>query len=314
MIGTGSASARRPSRATSRGGSPRRAGSSSSRWGAAARRSRRPCSCGRRSTPSSSSRARAGMPPPTTSRRRSSPACRPSAAAAAAAGSRAPSRSRTSRKGSRWPSRSSPSSCCSTGAARRCPPVEADRRVLVTSAAQPVDVAAGYLNAYRARIADLVLVTMAEPDAPHAELAAAVREHVRAGVPVIRCRPAPAAARAGRGRAGRVLLHRAAGTARGPGGPPRGGARCARRRSSRGASPTGRALRDELAGVDADVFVVELKAAAVDVVVEEAARRGVRVVVAANDVVPLHGRAARSTSSSSGSPRRRRAASRRRSR
>ena len=34
---------------------------------------------------------------------------------------------------------------------------------------------------------------------------------------------------------------------------------------------------------------MELKAAAVDVVVEEAARRGARVVVAANDVVPLPG-------------------------
>ena len=40
--------------------------------------------------------------------------------------------------------------------------------------------------------------------------------------------------------------------------------------------------------VDADVFLVELKAAAVDVVVEEAVRRGIRVVIAANDVVPLH--------------------------
>ena len=53
------------------------------------------------------------------------------------------------------------------GSGAAMPPVAAGRRLLVTSAAQPVDVAAGYLNAYRARIADLVLVTMAEPDAPH---------------------------------------------------------------------------------------------------------------------------------------------------
>jgi cyclic 2,3-diphosphoglycerate synthetase len=46
-------------------------------------------------------------------------------------------------------------------------------------------------------------------------------------------------------------------------------------------------LREELARTDADVFVVELKAAAVDVVVEEARRRGVRVVLAANDVLPI---------------------------
>ena len=48
-------------------------------------------------------------------------------------------------------------------------------------------------------------------------------------------------------------------------------------------------LHEDLAVADADVFLVELKAAAVDVVVEEASRRGVRVVVAANDVVPLPG-------------------------
>jgi cyclic 2,3-diphosphoglycerate synthetase len=48
-------------------------------------------------------------------------------------------------------------------------------------------------------------------------------------------------------------------------------------------------LQEDLAASDADVFLVELKAAAVDVVVEEASRRGVRVVVAANDIVPLPG-------------------------
>jgi len=44
------------------------------------------------------------------------------------------------------------------------------------------------------------------------------------------------------------------------------------------------ALRAELADVDADVFVVELKAAAIDVVAEEAAARGANLVLAANDV------------------------------
>ena len=49
------------------------------------------------------------------------------------------------------------------------------------------------------------------------------------------------------------------------------------------------ALRDELERLEADVFVVELKAAAVDVVVEEAERRGIEVVLALNDIVPLAG-------------------------
>jgi cyclic 2,3-diphosphoglycerate synthetase len=43
----------------------------------------------------------------------------------------------------------------------------------------------------------------------------------------------------------------------------------------------------ELARVDAEVFVVELKAAAIDVVAEAALERGVEVILASNDVVPL---------------------------
>jgi cyclic 2,3-diphosphoglycerate synthetase len=49
------------------------------------------------------------------------------------------------------------------------------------------------------------------------------------------------------------------------------------------------ALRAELAGVDCDVIVVEVKAAAIDVVAEEGTRREIPVVLAANDVVPLAG-------------------------
>jgi cyclic 2,3-diphosphoglycerate synthetase len=44
-------------------------------------------------------------------------------------------------------------------------------------------------------------------------------------------------------------------------------------------------LRRELERAEADVFLVELKAAAIDVVAEEADRRGIDVVLAANDVV-----------------------------
>ena len=43
--------------------------------------------------------------------------------------------------------------------------------------------------------------------------------------------------------------------------------------------------------LDADVFLVELKAAAIDVVAEAALARGAEVVLAANDVVPLRRRA-----------------------
>ena len=49
------------------------------------------------------------------------------------------------------------------------------------------------------------------------------------------------------------------------------------------------ALHDELQGISADVYLVELKAAAIDVVAEAALARGADVVLAANDVVPLPG-------------------------
>ncbi len=174
------------------------------------------------------------------------------------------------------------------GSGAALPPVDAGRRLLVASAAQPVEVAAGYLNAYRALISDLVIVTMAEQDAPHAELAAALRARTRPGTPVIRAvlRPRPLEPIAGEsvaffctappGRHAALAAHLAE----------HHDARVAH--VSGALSDRGR-LRDELAGVRADVFVVELKAAAVDVVAEEATRRGIRVVVAANDVVPTHG-------------------------
>jgi cyclic 2,3-diphosphoglycerate synthetase len=45
------------------------------------------------------------------------------------------------------------------------------------------------------------------------------------------------------------------------------------------------ALRDELANLDADTYLIELKAAAIDVVAEHALARGARVVLAENEVV-----------------------------
>jgi cyclic 2,3-diphosphoglycerate synthetase len=174
------------------------------------------------------------------------------------------------------------------GSGAALPPVDAGRRVLVSSAAQPVDVAAGYLNTYRALIADLVVVTMAEADAAHAELAGALRARSRPGTPVIRAvlRPRPLAAVAGE----RVAFFCTA--------PASAHAALAAHLAEHHGASVGHVsgaladraqLREELPEVDADVFVVELKAAAVDVVAEEAARRGARVVIAANDVVPLDG-------------------------
>jgi cyclic 2,3-diphosphoglycerate synthetase len=49
------------------------------------------------------------------------------------------------------------------------------------------------------------------------------------------------------------------------------------------------ALRRELDGVDAEVFLTEIKAAAIDVVAEAGARRGIEVVLVANEIVPVAG-------------------------
>ena len=49
------------------------------------------------------------------------------------------------------------------------------------------------------------------------------------------------------------------------------------------------ALHAELARVAADVYLVEVKAAAIDVVAHEARARGAEVVLAENELVPLAG-------------------------
>ena len=48
-------------------------------------------------------------------------------------------------------------------------------------------------------------------------------------------------------------------------------------------------LWDDLARVEADVYLVEIKAAAIDVVAEAAQERGVEIVFAENEVVPMTG-------------------------
>ena len=210
---------------------------------------------------------------------------------------------RTCSRASRSRSALGPDLVVLDGSGAALPPVAADRRLLVTSAAQPDRRRRGLHERLPRAHRRPVVVTMAEADAPHVALADAMRAHVRPG-PRSPRRAAPAAARGGRGRAGRVLLHRAR----------RAHAALAahleertapRRRTSRGTSPTARRLRVELARDRRGRLLVELKAAAVDVVVEEASRRGVRVVRRRERRRPDRRASRRSTSSSSGSPRRR---------
>ncbi len=174
------------------------------------------------------------------------------------------------------------------GSGAALPPIASARRVLVVGGHQDPAVATGYLNAYRALLADLVVIAMAEDDVDHAALARDLHALARPGVPVVRAvlRPHPDGDVRGR----RVAFFGTAPAAQ-------HGRIASHLRDVHGAdvahvsgSLSDRAaLRAELGRVDADVFVVELKAAAVDVVVEEARARGVEIVLAANHVLPLAG-------------------------
>ena len=168
--------------------------------------------------------------------------------------------------------------------------METDHRIVVVSGQQDPAIAAGYLNEYRLLLADLVIVTMAEPDPGGS---ACVMRSVVWRAPGPRwwrrvLRPRPAADVSGRTVA---CITTARPAAHGIiAGAPHGALRGEVVHVS-GNLADRAALRDELPKVRADVFVVELKAAAIDVVAEHALSRGIDVVLAANDVVPLQGEA-----------------------
>jgi cyclic 2,3-diphosphoglycerate synthetase len=175
------------------------------------------------------------------------------------------------------------------GSGAAIPPVVTGKRVLVTSTFDSPELVTGYLNAYRILIADLVLVTMADAHTPHEALAESIRE-VKRDVPVIAVgfRPRPLAPVAGK----RVAYFTTASTS--------AHERLAAALGDQGVDVvhvSGNladrpALLRELETVDADVYLTEIKAAGIDAVAEAGARRGVEVVLAANDLVPIPGQPA----------------------
>jgi cyclic 2,3-diphosphoglycerate synthase len=149
------------------------------------------------------------------------------------------------------------------GSGAALPPIATDARILVTNGAH--DARAG-LNAYRVLVSDLVVDT---GGADRAEI------RVIADVPVVsaelRLRPTQPLA----GRRTAVFT---------TGPAPTDGLDAEVVHVSRNLARRD-LLREELEGIDADVYLVELKAAAIDVVAEAALSRGAEVVLAANDVV-----------------------------
>lgn len=149
------------------------------------------------------------------------------------------------------------------GSGAAIPPVDADARILVTNGGH--DARAG-LNAYRVLISDLVVDTGgADRDA--------IRSISDITVVAAELRLRPVEPLCGR---------RTAVFTTGPA--PTEGLDAEVVHVSRNLARRDE-LREELKHVDAEVYLIELKAAAVDVVAEAAVARGAEVVLAANDVI-----------------------------
>jgi cyclic 2,3-diphosphoglycerate synthetase len=165
------------------------------------------------------------------------------------------------------------------GSGAAIPPIDTGARILVTSAAQPAEVSTGYLNAYRILVSDLVVVTGGLDE----RLVEAIHDVKQLPVVPVELRPRPASPVAGR----RIAYFSTA--------PAEAHEAIERHlREEHGADVAllsgnlarREELRDELARADAEVFLVEIKAAAIDVVAEAALEREVEVVFADNELVP----------------------------
>jgi cyclic 2,3-diphosphoglycerate synthetase len=173
------------------------------------------------------------------------------------------------------------------GSGSALPPIATRKRILVAGAHQDPQLVTGYLNAYRILTSDLVVLTMAEEGAQHEEIRAAIEE-LTPELPVVACRlrPRPVEPIAGR----RVAFFTTA-------QPSAAELLAEHVRAEHEADvvhlSTNLAKRVELSRelehVDADVYLVEIKAAAIDVVAEAAAERGLEVVLCDNELRSLEG-------------------------
>ena len=173
------------------------------------------------------------------------------------------------------------------GSGAAVPPVHADATVCVVPATTDPELVTGYLGPYRLLLADLVVVTMAEGSAKGGP-----NESIRSVAPGTRLvrtvlRPTPLEPIAGRSvfyvttappAAGEVLVEHLEGEH---------GAKVVGASHNLGRRPE---LVADLANTqDAEVLLVELKAAAVDLVVRLALERDVDVVFCDNRVVTIGG-------------------------
>jgi cyclic 2,3-diphosphoglycerate synthetase len=174
------------------------------------------------------------------------------------------------------------------GSGAAFPPVAADRTLLVVGGHQAPDVVAGYLNTYRLLVADVVLVTMADDDVEWRAVVDRVARVVQPGTPVVPAvlRPRPLVDVRGREVA---FFCTAPQTAHERIADHLEHAYGARVVHVSGSLADRRGLAAELEHVRSEVYLVELKAAAIDVVAETALAAGADVALASNDVVSVSG-------------------------
>jgi len=180
------------------------------------------------------------------------------------------------------------------GSGAAIPPVEVGKRVLVVGATQDPATVIGYLGAYRVLLSDLVVLTGCEEPLAGEEEVGKLRRaiaEVSQDVPVLQTifRPRPVSDVSGR----RVAYFSTA---------PAGAHARLREHLKRehgaeivhvsGNLSRRAELRADLASLEtrsAELYLVELKAAAIDVVAETAAERGVPVVLCDNEVHTVDG-------------------------
>ena len=178
------------------------------------------------------------------------------------------------------------------------PPVAAQATLCVAGAAQPPGYVTGYLGAYRLLLSDLLVLTMCEPPFAGPDAVAALVEDALALKPGLEVVPTvfrPRPAQPVRGR--RVAYFSTA--------PCRGAAGADRRARGATTAPRSCWLRPHLAdrgalgadvrraAAEADVFLTEIKAAAIDVVADAAEASGKELVFCDNEPRPLDAAALR---------------------
>jgi cyclic 2,3-diphosphoglycerate synthase len=180
------------------------------------------------------------------------------------------------------------------GSGAAIPPVESARRILVAGAHQEAEAVTGYLGAYRILLSNLVVLTMCEEPLASAATVSTLKQAIADVDPSVSVvatvlRPRPVGSVAGRKVAffstapasihGRLREHLE----------DEHGVEVVLVSGNLARRDALRAELDSGAAQTAEAFLVEIKAAAIDVVAEAAAQREVPVVFADNEVRPLPG-------------------------